>query len=220
MDDELTGPFRSNDEERPAHRATPPRETGRGISRPISKTLLKLMLSSASPEEVLLMKLAVQTAIRAKEQFDMRSKDLDLERERIFIEHRKSGGRVIPITPSLCADLAKHRADSPRSGDDDFVFRRCAGKSSYAHLTRTRFGKLYEKAMLAWPQELAPPPKPIWHGLRLFAVESWVRAGLPWNAIEAFAGHTPRTPINKFGRFDPEYYRAQFIAATTSQLDD
>ena len=150
---------------------------------------------------------AARTGLRASEQWALRWRHLDLENALVNVSERvdawgnidttksKAGTRAVPISENLVADLKAYREVSKYPADSDFVFPDAEGgpMRHTNHLKRV------------WDPLLEETGLDIgWHGLRHYAVSSWIAGGHDLFEVSKFAGHAAlAVTTDRYGHLVP-----------------
>jgi integrase len=153
---------------------------------PPTKAALQQVLAAADPWMHLAIQFAAATGCRASEQWAIRWRHI--QDGMLRIERRvdaylaegppksRAGIRSVPLSGQLVAVLKAWRLRSKFSRDDDLIFPDGAGGYTRHSVFAVRFARLQ--------------PGFTWHGLRHFAVSTWIEAGLPPKTVQTFAGHS------------------------------
>jgi integrase len=198
-----------------------PRDEGSKKIIPPSKTDMAAMLSGADEDFRVKLTFAASTGIRAGEQWAIRWHDADLENGQLHICRRvdayreegvpksAAGVRTVPISSQLTAMLKTWKMKSKFKNLNDLIFPNEAGRHiSHDNLVKRHFRPLFarlDKAHRADPTRCPPPPHRFnWHGLRHFAISSWIEAGCAPKTVQTFAGHASlQVTMDRYGHLFP-----------------
>ncbi|MFS8125049.1 site-specific integrase [Rhizobium sp. BR 250] len=150
---------------------------------------------------------AARTGLRASEQWALQWKHIDLEKGaisvlqsvdafgKIDVTKTKAGTRTVPMGKALIADLKQWRTETLYPGDDDYVFPDARG----GFTRHTNFVKRIWNPLLK-----TAGVETGWHGLRHFAISTWIESGMPVKAIQTLAGHASyHITLNRYGHMFP-----------------
>jgi integrase len=185
-----------------------PRGEGSRKITPPSKTDLRALLDAADPLTRLMITFAASTGARAGEQWAARWGDIDLELGELRIARRvdvygeegvpktAAGVRTVPLSATLVAALRAWKLQSRYSKPDDLIFpNRRGGHVGHDNLMKRRFAPLFEASRAK---------RFSWHGLRHFAVSTWIEAGLTPKTVQTFAGHASlQVTMDRYGHLFP-----------------
>ena len=198
-----------------------PRDEGsKKITAP-SKEDLRAVLDAADEDFRLTLLFAASTGARAGEQWAARWRDLDLEGSKLHIRSRvdaygeegapksAAGVRTVPISRQLVASLKAWKLRSKFKRPDDLIFPN--GEGNYVghdNMVKRRFLPLFAKLEAAHKTDPINSPKPPrrfnWHGLRHFAVSTWIEAGMTPKTVQTFAGHASlQITMDRYGHLFP-----------------
>lgn len=143
----------------------------------------------------------VSFPLRTSEQRALQWKHIDLEKRRLTVERRvdahgmigppksESGFREIPLAPQVAAELAVHKENLKRKGKDDLVFpSRRSTCLCHANMLKNVWYPTWELLSATLTDEGAPEQCG-WHGLRHFAISTWIERDVPLKQIQKWAGH-------------------------------
>ena len=188
---------------------------------PPSKEDIRAVLDAADEDFRLMLLFAASTGARAGEQWAARWRDLDLEGGKLHIRSRvdvygeegapksAAGVRTVPISGQLVASLKAWKLKSKFKRPDDLIFPN--GEGNYVghdNIVKRRFLPLFanlEAAHKADPMNCPRPPRRFnWHGLRHFAVSTWIEAGMTPKTVQTFAGHASlQITMDRYGHLFP-----------------
>jgi integrase len=164
---------------------------------------------------------AVTTGARAGEQWAARWRDVDLDNGKLNITRRvdaygeegapksAAGVRTVPLSNQLIAMLKAWKLKSKFKNPDDLIFPNGEGSHiGHDNLIKRQFLPLFEKLEVAHQNDPAKTPvlsrRFNWHGLRHFAVSSWIEAGLTPKTVQTFAGHASlQVTMDRYGHLFP-----------------
>jgi integrase len=169
---------------------------------------MRMVIAKADEKLRLMLIFAASTGARAGEQWAARWKDVDLDKCELRINRRvdaygeegapksKAGVRTVPLSAQLVAALKEWKVRSKFSKPEDLIFpNRRGGHIGHANLVKRFFQPLFEGA---------PSMRFTWHGLRHFAVSTWIEAGMKPKAIQTFAGHASlQITMDRYGHLFP-----------------
>lgn len=181
-------------------------ETNQKVTPP-PKASLAAMIKRASEDTSLRIKFAASTGLRASEQWALRWHHLNLDAGTVTVETRvdrygdedttktKAGLREVPIGASLITELKAWKLKSKYSTPDNLVFPNTIG----GHTAHINF--LHRKFEPLFKEDIAPFT---WHGLRHFAVSTWIEYGLAPKTVQTFAGHSSlQVTMDRYGHMFP-----------------
>ncbi len=198
-----------------------PRGEGSKKIAPPSKEDIRAMLNAADEEFRLMLLFAASTGTRAGEQWAVRWRDVDFENGKLHIGRRvdaygdegvpktAAGVRSVPISSQLVTNLKMWKIKSKFKGPDDLVFPNSKGKYlGHDNLIKRRFFPLFDKLEAAHEREPMVSPKPPhrfnWHGLRHFAISTWIETGMNPKTVQTFAGHASlQVTMDRYGHLFP-----------------
>lgn len=107
-----------------------------------------------------------------------------------------AGVRTVPLSATLVAALRAWKLQSRYSKPDDLIFpNRRGGHVGHDNLVKRRFAPLFEASRAK---------RFSWHGLRHFAVSTWIEAGLTPKTVQTFAGHASlQVTMDRYGHLFP-----------------
>jgi len=180
-----------------------PRGEGSEKIIPPSKEELWRIINAAPEWLRLMIIFAASTGVRAGEQWAVRWWDIDFEKAELRIRCRvdaygeegapksTAGVRTIRLSDRLVSALKAWKLKSKFSRPDDLIFsNRRGGHIGHDNLIKRHF--------------LPLRPGFNWHGLRHFAVSTWIEARLPPKTIQTFAGHASlQITMDRYGHLFP-----------------
>jgi integrase len=181
----------------------PRNEGSKKIVSPKKEDLRKL-INAANPKLRLMILFAASTGARAGEQWAARWSDLDFDKAEFHISRRvdaygeegppktAAGVRTVPLSAQLVAMLKAWKLQSRFSRTDDLLFpNRKGGFIGHDNLIKRQFLPLFGEATAK---------RFNWHGLRHFAVSTWIEAGLSPKTVQTFAGHASlQVTMDRYG---------------------
>jgi integrase len=188
---------------------------------PPSKEHMRALLEAADEDFRLTLLFAATTGVRAGEQWAVRWRDADLDNRQLHINRRvdvygeegapksAAGVRTVPISDRLAAMLKAWKLKSKFKKPDDLIFPNSAGRHiGHDNVVKRRFLPLFEILRAAHnsdPMNFPPPPPPFnWHGLRHFAISTWIEAGITPKTVQTFAGHASlQITMDRYGHLFP-----------------
>jgi len=188
---------------------------------PPSKEDMRTLLDAASPDLRVMLLFAATTGARAGEQWAARWRDLDLDNGKLNITHRvdaygedgapksAAGVRSVPISNQLATILKAWKLKSKFKNPDDLIFPNSEGKHiGHDNLIKRHFLPLFDKLEVGHENDPANTPSLLrrfnWHGLRHFAVSSWIEAKLTPKTVQTFAGHASlQVTMDRYGHLFP-----------------
>jgi integrase len=185
-----------------------PRGEGSKKITPPLKAQLRTLIDAAPDDFRLMLIFAASTGARAGEQWAARWRDLDLDKCELRISRRvdaygevgapktTAGMRTVPLSAQLVAMLKAHKIKSRFSKPEDLIFTNGQGHHiGHDNLVKRRFLPLFEATKIA---------RFSWHGLRHFAVSTWIEAGLAPKTVQTFAGHASlQVTMDRYGHLFP-----------------
>jgi integrase len=194
-----------------------PRNEGSKKIVPPHKAELSRIVSAANPSLRLMILFAASTGARAGEQWAARWSDVDFDKAQLRISRRvdaygeegspksAAGVRTVPLSAQLISALKAWKLQSEFSKPEDLIFTNRVGSYvGHDNLIKRKFAPLR--------------PSFNWHGLRHFAVSTWIEAGLSPKAVQTFAGHASlQMTMDRYGHLFPseDHKRAIDGIATT-----
>jgi integrase len=186
-----------------------PRGEGPKKIVPPSKDDLRALIDAAGEDHLGLMLIfAASTGARAGEQWAPRWKDVDLDKGELRISRRvdaygeegapksTAGIRSVPLSAQLVAALKAWKVRSKFSKWGDLVFANLqGGHIGHDNLIKRRFLPLFDAVGVK---------RFNWHGLRHYAVSTWIEAGLTPKTVQTFAGHASlQVTMDRYGHLFP-----------------
>jgi integrase len=186
-----------------AIRVIGPRNEGSKKIVPPDKAELSRIIGAANPSLRLMILFAASTGARAGEQWATRWGDVDFEKAQLRINRRvdaygeegspktAAGVRTVPLSAQLVSALKAWKLQSQFSKPQDLIFtNRVGGYVGHDNLIKRQFAPLQ--------------PSFNWHGLRHFAVSTWIEAGLSPKTVQTFAGHASlQVTMDRYGHLFP-----------------
>ena len=199
-----------------------PRNEGSRKIVPPTKSDLSRIISAASPSLQLMLLFAASTGARAGEQWAARWSDVDFDNAQLRISRRvdaygeegppktAAGIRTVPLSAQLVSALKAWKLRSRFSKPQDLIFANRQGRYiGHDNLIKRQFIPLFANAKAK---------RFNWHGLRHFAVSTWIEAGLSPKTVQTFAGHASlQVTMDRYGHLFPsdDHRRAMDRIATT-----
>ena len=182
------------------------REEGARKVIPPTKEAMKALIEAANPDFGVKLIVASATGLRAGEVHALRWHHLDLDKGEMTVETRvdvygnedatktAAGMRTIPLGWTVVTVLKAWRLRSRFGRPDDLVFpNRRGGYGCHANMIKRDFNPLFARLDAAHKENPTENPKVErfnWHGLRHFAISTWIEAGLSPKTVQTFAGHS------------------------------
>jgi integrase len=171
---------------------------------PPTKDEMRVLIDAASEDLRLMLIFAASTGARAGEQWAARWQDVDLDKGEFRISRRvdvygeegapksKAGVRTVPLSAQLVSALKAWRLRSKFSKPNDLIFtNREGGHIGHDNLIKRQFLPLVRGRFN-------------WHGLRHFAVSTWIEAGMTPKTVQTFAGHASlQITMDRYGHLFP-----------------
>jgi integrase len=179
---------------------------------------MRIVIDAADEDLRLKLIFAASTAARAGEQWAARWRDMDFDKSELRISRTygeegapksAAGVRTVPLSAQLVSALKAWKVKSKFSKPDDLIFpNREGGHVGHDNLIKRKFLPLFddlEAAHMKEPQNSPKPPKRFnWHGLRHFAVSTWIEAGMAPKTLQTFAGHASlQITMDRYGHLFP-----------------
>jgi integrase len=102
-----------------------------------------------------------------------------------------AGVRTVPLSAQLVSALKSWKVKSKFSKAEDLIFpNRQGGHIGHDNLIKRQFLPLFDGL---------GAKRFNWHGLRHFAVSTWIEAGLTPKTVQTFAGHGAVLILSKIG---------------------
>ena len=148
---------------------------------------------------------AASTGARAGEQWATRWGDVNFDKGELRISRRvdaygdegapksTAGVRTVPLSAQLLSALKAWKVKSKFSKSNDLIFsNQHGGYIGHDNLIKRQFLPLFEGKRFNW------------HGLRHFAVSTWIEAGLAPKTVQTFAGHASlQVTMDRYGHLFP-----------------
>lgn len=175
---------------------------------PPSKADMGAIINAADPDTSLMILVAAATGLRAGEQWALRWSDIDFDAGSLAVQRRidaygtegppksDAGVRSIPLSTHVTTALREWRLQSSYSKPEDCVFfNRRGSHVCHDNLIKRRFKPALERAGVSGVT---------WHGLRHFAISTWIEAGLTPKTVMTFAGHSSiQLTMDRYGHLFP-----------------
>jgi integrase len=185
-----------------------PRDEGSAKIVPPSKENMRMVIDAASEDTRLMLLFAAATGARAGEQWAGRWQDVDLDKCEFRIGRRvdaygavgapksTAGVRIVPLSTQLVSALKAWKMRSKFSKPDDLLFpNRRGGHIGHDNLIKRQFLPLFDGLAVK---------RFNWHGLRHFAVSTWIEAGMTPKTVQTFAGHASlQVTMDRYGHLFP-----------------
>jgi integrase len=185
-----------------------PRDEGSRKILPPSKADMKAILGAADEDLRLIILFAASTGLRAGEQWALRWGDIDDRIGMLSVNRRVdsygeegppksvAGTREVPLSAIMLRSLKEWRLQSTYSDADDLIFPNMKGRyMGHDNLVKRRYKPLLVAAKVSGIN---------WHGLRHFAVSTWIEAGLAPKTVQTFAGHSSlAVTMDRYGHLFP-----------------
>lgn len=176
---------------------------------PPSKKDIGLTIHEADADFAFKMKFAAASGLRASELHALCWKHIDFDRRHVLVKQSvdqyrnvdgtktKAGSREVPLAASMLTGLREWRLRSEFSADNDLVFPNTVGKFvGHTNLLKRQFNPLLARTAAKHKGF----KKFTWHGLRHFAISTWIEAGLQPKTVQTFAGHSTITvTMDRYG---------------------
>ena len=199
-----------------------PRNEGSKKIVPPHKAELSRIIDAANRSLRLMLLFAASTGARAGEQWAARWGDVDFDKAQLRISRRvdaygeegppktAAGIRTVPLSAQLVSALKAWKLLSRFSKAEDLIFANGqGGYIGHDNLIKRQFLPLFASAKAK---------RFNWHGLRHFAVSTWIEAGLSPKTVQTFAGHASlQVTMDRYGHLFPseDHKRAMDHIATT-----
>ena len=196
-----------------------PRGEGSEKIVPPSKETVKAVLEAADEGLRLMLIFAASTGARAGEQWAARWEDVDFAQCEFSIGRRVdayreegapksvAGVRTVPLSDQLVAALKAWKLKSPYSAPSDLIFpNQQGGHIGHDNLIKRKFAPLAQGRFN-------------WHGLRHFAISTWIEAGMKPKTVQTFAGHASlQITMDRYGHLFPSDSYKQAMDAIAKGL--
>jgi len=190
---------------------------------PPAKADMRALLDAADPDFRVKLMFAAATGVRAGELHALRWRHIDLAGEQVAIETRvdaygqedvtktAAGMRTVPLGAAVVKALREWKLRTKFARPDDLVFpNRRGGYVNHNNMINRQFRPACEAAGLGEhvvaDAASATRFKPAinWHGLRHFAISTWIEAGLTPKTVQTFAGHSSlQVTMDRYGHLFP-----------------
>jgi integrase len=183
-----------------------PRGEGSQKIVPPSKESMRMVIDAADEDLRLMLIFAASTAARAGEQWAARWQNLNFETSELRICRRVdaygeegdpksvAGVRTVPLSAQLVSALKAWKLKSKFSKPEDLIFP-IGGHIGHDNLVKRRFLPLFNTLAVK---------RFNWHGLRHFAISTWIEAGLTPKTVQTFAGHASlQITMDRYGHLFP-----------------
>jgi len=185
-----------------------PRDEGSKKIVPPSKEDMRMVIEAAGEELRLMLIFAASTGARAGEQWAARWRDVDFDKCEFRISRRvdtygeegapksSAGVRTVPLSAQLVSALKAWKLKSKFSKADDLLFANHKGEHiGHDNLIKRQFLPLFN---------VVRAKRFNWHGLRHFAVSTWIEAGMTPKTVQTFAGHASlQITMDRYGHLFP-----------------
>ncbi|RWC04221.1 MAG: site-specific integrase [Mesorhizobium sp.] len=184
---------------------------------PPSKAALAAVLKAADADSRVKLMFAAASGLRASELHALPWRNLDLANGEVTVDRRvdafgnldvtksKAGKRAVPLGTPVVAALKEWRLRSKFSKDDDLVFpNTLGGFTPHTRMMKRKFRPLLADVAAKEKEEGRKFVPFGWHGLRHFAISTWIEAGLQPKTVQTFAGHsTLAVTMDRYGHMFP-----------------
>jgi integrase len=185
-----------------------PRDEGSKKIVPPSKEDMRMVIEAAGEDLRLMLIFAASTGARAGEQWAARWQDVDLDKCEFRISRRvdtygeegapksTAGVRIVPLSAQLVSALKAWKLKSKFSKADNLLFANQKGAHiGHDNLIKRQFLPLFN---------VVGAKRFNWHGLRHFAVSTWIEAGMAPKTVQTFAGHASlQITMDRYGHLFP-----------------
>ncbi|WP_065091604.1 tyrosine-type recombinase/integrase [Rhizobium leucaenae] len=193
------------------------RNEGSKKIKPPSKEALAAVIKAAEGDFQTKIIFAAATGIRASELHALRWRHIDLKAGVVTIETRVSrklnegttkseaGLREVPLGAVVVNAMKAWKLKTTFKGDDHLVFPNSKGNfESHTNMRKRVFDPIVERA----GEKMKASGKKFvrfgWHGLRHFAISTWIEAGLQPKTVQTFAGHSSlAVTMDRYGHLFP-----------------
>jgi integrase len=192
------------------------RDEGSKKIKPPSKEAMRSLIKAADADFRLKLIFCSSTGVRAGELHALRWKHVSFERGELKVETRvdryndedvtktAAGMRTIPISKNLVVLLKEWKLRTKYSLASDLIFPSKRGTYfCHANMVKREFNPLFDTVAALHaeePSEYPEVPRFNWHGLRHFAISTWIEAGLSPKAVQTFAGHSSlQVTMDRYG---------------------
>ena len=179
-------------------------EGSKKITSPSKEDTQRVIDAASEPMRLMLI-FAASTGARAGEQWAARWQDVNFDKGELRISRRvdsygeegtpksTAGVRTVPLSAQLVSALKAWKVKSKFSKPNDLIFpNRHGGYIGHDNLIKRQFLPLFEGKRFNW------------HGLRHFAVSTWIEAGLASKTVQTFAGHASlQITMDRYGHLFP-----------------
>jgi integrase len=218
-----------------------PRDQRNERVTPPSVELIQKVIAGAPDEIQLAIQFSACTGLRAGELRALKYRHIDTVKRQVTVRlglnvldqvgppKSDAGIRDIPLAPELLTLLEQHRQNASSGRKNDLVFpRNDSGELMPRKALNYRLQKVLIGLGLASEDDTVADEEDdegdgdgfSWHGLRHFAISSWIAEGMGLKAVQTFAGHADVTTTwNRYGHLFPnEDHWNKIAAATRSTL--
>jgi integrase len=192
---------------------------------PPSKEDLRAIINGADEDLRLVLVFAASTGARAGEQWAAKWKDVDFDKGELHIRLRvdaygeegspksTAGVRMVPLSDQLISALRAWKLRSKFSKPTDLIFPNARGNHiGHDNLVKRQFLPLFERLRLK---------RFNWHGLRHFAISTWIEAGMAPKTVQTFAGHASlQITMDRYGHLFPSQSHKQAMDQIARGLFD
>jgi integrase len=208
------------------------RNEGSKKIKPPSKAALAAVIKAAEGDFKTKIIFAAATGIRASEMHALRWKHLDLKAGVVNIETRVSrkltedttksaaGLREVPLGAVVVKAMKAWKLKTSFKKDEDLVFPNSRGNfESHTNMRKRIFDPIVKRA----GEEMKAAGKKFerfgWHGLRHFAISTWIEANLKPKTVQTFAGHSSlAVTMDRYGHLFPSESHRQAMNQIASSL--
>jgi integrase len=200
-----------------------PRGEGSAKVTAPSKEDMRRLIAAADEGLRLMLIFAAATGARAGEQWAVRWDDVDLDSGELRISRRvdsygeegapksTAGVRMVPLSGQLASALKAWKLKSRFSKPEHLIFANRRGRYlKHNTVFKRRFLPLFAACGVT---------RFTWHGLRHFAVSTWIEAGLAPKTVQTFAGHASlQVTMDRYGHLFPSQDHRQAMDRIASGL--
>jgi len=184
---------------------------------------MRRLINAADEGLRLMLIFAACTGARAGEQWAVRWEDVDLDKGELRISRRvdsygeegapksTAGVRNVPLSGQLTAMLKAWKVKSKFSKAGQLIFANArGGYLGHDNLIKRAFLPLFD---------VCGAKRFNWHGLRHFAVSTWIEAGMAPKTVQTFAGHASlQVTMDRYGHLFPSRDHRQAMDQIDSRL--
>lgn len=167
------------------------------LTQPEIKRLLATAKQDNHPFIHLFIIIGLETAMRKMEILSIRLKDIDLDRNSLYVPDAKAGARIQPLSDHLVSFLREYLPSQTQT-NQEWLFPSKLSKCGHMVEIRKPFMKVVKNAGL-------DTEKVVRHTLRHTAITHLVQAGVDLPTVKRISGHKTLIMVERYAHQNTEH---------------